>query len=378
VETFIALTDNNTLLSFNRSNTTQVRSTTVTGVEGALLGIDRRPADGSIYALSTANHIYRIDPNTVGSSTTEATRISTLSRPFEAGIVSGFDFNPVPDRLRLVGDNDQNFRINVDTGEVILDGMLAFEGSDPNAGVNPNITAAAYTNSFDGTSSTQLYNIDPLLDTLILQSPPNDGTQVTVGNLGVDFDPVGGFDILSVSEGDNRAFAVSNATLYSVNLETGAVTGLGEIGSDRTVNLLGFTVFSTDTLNPMNMGGGAFNSLQYLASHRDLITEFGFDLGAADQHYTQFGIAENRALDTFDELSYLASWGDLIQTFGSNTELATEHYIRFGAAEGRGTDLFDAASYLNRHPDLQAAFGSDRMAATRHYVEFGFEEGRMI
>jgi Domain of unknown function (DUF4394) len=51
-----------------------------------------------------------------------ATLVSTLNTPFFnpgdalAGI--GFDFNPVPDRLRLVGSNDRNFSINVDTGAV--------------------------------------------------------------------------------------------------------------------------------------------------------------------------------------------------------------------------------------------------------------------
>ncbi|MEA5451999.1 DUF4394 domain-containing protein [Leptolyngbya sp. CCNP1308] len=175
-----------------------------------------------------------------------ATLVSTLSVPFEGGVVSGFDFNPVADRLRLVGDNDQNFRINVETGAVIEDGTLAFDVADANAGVNPNITAAAYTNSFDGTTSTALYNIDPLLDQLLLQSPPNDGTLVTVGDLGVDFDVVGGFDIFSTAEGNNAAFAVSDSILYAIDLETGSATSLGTLGAGSG-NLLGFVAMA----NPM-------------------------------------------------------------------------------------------------------------------------------
>jgi hypothetical protein len=70
--------------------------------------------------------------------------VSTLSLPFEGGTISGFDFNPVADRLRLVGDNDQDFRINVDTGAVIVDGDLAFAADDINAGVNPNVTTENY------------------------------------------------------------------------------------------------------------------------------------------------------------------------------------------------------------------------------------------
>ncbi|MGF1590192.1 MAG: DUF4394 domain-containing protein, partial [Pleurocapsa sp.] len=108
---FVALTDDNTLISFDPSNSTETDSVAVTGVQGALLGIDTRPADGLIYGITTANNIYTIDADSGA-----ATYISTLDTPFEGGTISGFDFNPVADRLRLVGDNDQNFRINVDTG----------------------------------------------------------------------------------------------------------------------------------------------------------------------------------------------------------------------------------------------------------------------
>ena len=236
ISQLVALTDGNTLVSFDSSNPGASQFTEITGVEGVLLGIDTRPADGLVYSISTANNIYTIDPDSG-----EATLVSTLDTPFEGGTISGFDFNPVADRLRLVGDNDQDFRINVDTGEVIVDGTLAFADGDPNSGVNPNVTAAAYTNSFDGTVSTQLYDIDTLLNTVVLQNPPNDGTLVTVGDLGIDFDTLGGFDIVSEVEGDNTAFAVSNTTLYSIDLDTGAAHSLGEVGADAPLNLQGLT-----------------------------------------------------------------------------------------------------------------------------------------
>ena len=237
---FYALTDDNSLLAFDPSNPSEAEAIAVTGLDGALLGIDTRPADGAIYGITTANNIYTIDPNSGA-----ATYISTLDTPFEGGTISGFDFNPVADRLRLVGDNDQDFRINVDTGEVTVDGTLAFADGDPNSGVNPNVTAAAYTNSFDGTESTQLYDIDTLLNDVVLQDPPNDGTLVTVGDLGIDFDTLGGFDIISSPDGENAAFAVSNSTLYSIDLETGVASSLGDIGSEGNFNLQGLATVST-------------------------------------------------------------------------------------------------------------------------------------
>ena len=179
---FIGLSDNNVLVSFNSNNLSRVSSLPVTGIDGSLLGIDTRPANGLIYGLSTANKIYTID-----SITGSATQVATLDTPFTAASASGFDFNPVADRLRLVGDNDQNFRVNVDTGAVTVDGNLAYAAGDVNAGDNPSVTAAAYINSFAGTTATQLYDIDNLQDVLVLQNPPNNGTLATIGNLGVDF-----------------------------------------------------------------------------------------------------------------------------------------------------------------------------------------------
>ena len=52
----VALTDDNTLISFDPNNPSDVNSTAVTGVDGVLLGIDTRPADGHIYGISTANN----------------------------------------------------------------------------------------------------------------------------------------------------------------------------------------------------------------------------------------------------------------------------------------------------------------------------------
>ncbi len=389
---FIALNDNNTLVAFNANNPAQTSSVQVTGIEGTLIGIDTRPANGLIYGITTTNNIYSINPqslgftidangglnNTMTPQSVAATLVSTLSQPFEGGTVSGFDFNPVPDRLRLVGENNQNFRINVDTGAVIVDGTLAFGAGDANAAVDPTISASGYTNSFAGTTSTQLYNIDTQLNTLLLQNPPNDGTLVTVGNLGVDFGNLAGFDIVSGMAGENAAFAVANSMLYSINLTNGQATSLGMIGGNTGLNVQGLATVPTSTFRDTITGETEFNPAQYLASHRDLITAFGYNLTAATQHYQNFGMAEDRALDTFDELRYLASYGDLIEVIGLNPQLATEHFVVFGASEGRLTNVFNPVSYLNNYEDLRSAFGNDVVAATQHYIQNGFSEGRVF
>ncbi len=237
------LTDSNQLLSFDLDDPTQTKSVAVSGVNGTLLGVDFRPANGKLYSVSSTNDIYTIDTQT-GTATLEST-LSPLS--FAGGQISGFDFNPAADRLRLVGGNDQNFRINVDTGAIAdfdpntpgvqPDGTLAYASGDIKAGFDPNITAVGYTNSFPGAPAvrtTQLYGIDFAQDTLVLQNPPNAGTLNTIGSLGFDFDEVDGFDILSLSSGNNTAYATSGGSFYGVDLATGAATNLSAIGDGNT------------------------------------------------------------------------------------------------------------------------------------------------
>jgi hypothetical protein len=197
----------------------------VTGVDGTLLGIDYRPANGLLYGLSDT--LYTIDP-----VTGDATEVSTLDIPFEGGALSGFDFNPAADASRVTGTNDQNFRVNVDTGAVIVDGNLAYAAGDENQGENPAITASAYRNSFAGATVTELYGLDARLDMLVEQNPPNNGTLVTTGNLGFDVAAEAGFDIVTDDPGDedsNVAYVLSGGDLYKVDLETGASTSVGTV-----------------------------------------------------------------------------------------------------------------------------------------------------
>lgn len=250
----VGLTDSNTLISFDPNNPNEARSVGITGIMGNLIFVDTRPGNGMIYGLTDTNNVYTIDPNS-GVAQLE----STLNIPFEAGFTSGGDFNPNPDRLRLVGSNEQNFRVNVDTGEVTVDTDLDYASGDPNSGQDPNITAAAYTNSFrpspDPTRRTTLYGIDSSLDILVTQGSinfladdpstpvsPNTGQLLTIGSLGIDFGSTGGLDIFSV-DGTNTAFAASDSLLYTIDLATGAATTVGTIG-EGNASIIGLTARS--------------------------------------------------------------------------------------------------------------------------------------
>ena len=201
-----------------------------------ILGIDKRPANGQLYALGSTSRLY-----TINWETGQAPQVgSAPSDPLWNGPSFGFDFNPVVDRIRVVSNTGQNIRLNPDTGAIAaVDASLAYAGGDPNFAAAPDVTAAAYdTNDNDLlTTTTTLFNLDPGLDILTIQNPPNNGTLNTVGPLGVEATEIAGFDIagstgtayaaIVVKQGKKKKY---RSTLFTINLTTGAATSLGNIG----------------------------------------------------------------------------------------------------------------------------------------------------
>lgn len=199
-----------------------------------LLGIDFRPATGELYGLSNASRVFRIDANTALAS--------AAGPAFAPGLIGadfGFDFNPVPDRIRVVSDADQNLRLNPNNGALAAtDAALQYAASDANALANPNVVASAYSSNFAATTTTTLYGIDSNLDVLVTQGSlgsapisPNSGTLFTVGALGIDASGLVGFDVSPLG-GAFAAIAApgaSSSSLYSVNLGTGAASLIGPI-----------------------------------------------------------------------------------------------------------------------------------------------------
>ncbi len=246
----VVLTASGQLASFNRvTPATAVGSITVTGLNGGetLLGIDYRPANGVLYALGSAGSIYRVDPST-GVATLSSTLKAAAGddNPFTvlSGTSFGVDFNPVPDRLRVVSNTGQNLRINVETGDAITDTAVS-----PSAAVS----AVAYTNSFAGTVSTRLFDINLATSTLDLQNPPNDGTLVTGAPLGVTPTAVNGFDIDARSNTGFAALTVGGATsLYRVNLAaaapTAAATLVGAIAGSEVISGLALAPTTAPTV----------------------------------------------------------------------------------------------------------------------------------
>lgn len=228
--TAVALVDGNSLVTFDTETRAVASTVEITGVDG-VAGIDQRPADMMLYGVTNAGEVVTIDVAS-GAATVKST-LSEKLPSYDGAIV---DFNPMADRLRLMGTDGTNHRVNVDDGSVTVDGSLAFDTADMHAGEAPAIVAAAYTNSFGKPEATAMYDIDATIVALIQQVSPNDGTLAAVGKLGIDGGSNYAFDIHATEDLTNTAYLVVDNALYTVDLETGAAASVGEIeGVDGTI-----------------------------------------------------------------------------------------------------------------------------------------------
>lgn len=236
------VTSSNRLVGFNVGGTGAIQiSNAITGLAAGetVLDIAFRPRDGLLYGLVTgagfaSPRIVSIDPSTGVASAVSSLAADTTdaSAPFAGLLGSKFsiDFNPVPDRLRVVSDSGQNLRINADTGATITDTGLSLNGAGAGA------SGTAYTNAFNAACRTQQFVVDPATDRLLQQNPPNDGLLTAIGGFGVDVEVVNGFDIVTAANGANTALglfttttgsgddAVTSTDLYTVSTSTGAAT----------------------------------------------------------------------------------------------------------------------------------------------------------
>lgn len=233
------LTADNELISF-RTAAPRATSRLIGTISGTLpadaeiVGMDFRPSDGQLYAVGRGGGVYTVSTSDASATLVNQLNVNGVPLALE-GIRFGVDFNPVPDRLRIVSDTGQNLRHNPAVGgTTLVDGIL-------NNGMGATVTgviSAAYTNNdADAATSTVLFDLNAN-GQLQIQIPPNSGGISPVGATGIG--PIAsrvGFDIYTVSNRagatvTNVAFATAsddtgNSQLYSVDLSTGLATALG-------------------------------------------------------------------------------------------------------------------------------------------------------
>jgi hypothetical protein len=254
------LTDN-TLLSIDTANPAAGGPIVpITGLNAGdtLVGIDFRAQNGHLYGLGFNSAtgtvtVYHISHRTgvaaaVGSPVSFTASDGTTPQPV-TGTNFGVDFSPATDRIRVVTDSGQSFRLNPNNGAGV-DGNAGASGTQmdgPIGGATATVNAAAHTNNQQSVTVTTLYTLSGATNQLLIQNPPNNGTQtlpltVSLDGSVLDFSSAGEFDILpgvnvatsnSIATGTGlAALTVGGAArLYTIDLSTGAATLLGTIGS---------------------------------------------------------------------------------------------------------------------------------------------------
>lgn len=253
-EPAVALTPGNSLLLFDTDSpaTTTARPVTGLGANQTLSGIDQRPASLELYgsavttgsAANSVIHTYTIDPAT-GVATLVGTTAAALAGA--ADISSGYDFNPVADRIRYVNTNNENARLNP------TNGALAGNDTDLTPAATTDVIAQAYDRNVKDGELTTLFAIDRTDSMLSRQGgvdgtqSPNGGVVTDVGALGFTLGPLadGGFDI---SRSGTAYAALTNLAdgrtrLYTIDLTTGAATVRGFV-ADGLQEVASLTILS--------------------------------------------------------------------------------------------------------------------------------------
>lgn len=220
-QTIAALVGDNEIVHIDVKTWTATKTVKISGLPSPVAGIDVRPSDGMLYALANDGTVA-----TINVATGAATVKSKLDTMLKAGTTATVDFNPVADRLRIMGSDGMSLRANVDDGKVAVDGSLKFKEGDANAARPATIAAGAYVNSVKGAKETTLYDID-ISGAYARQAPPNDGILNTLGTTGLT-GPIA-FDIATAADGSNTGWAIANGRAYRVDLATGKAMEVSSI-----------------------------------------------------------------------------------------------------------------------------------------------------
>lgn len=225
--------------SANTSGSTTIATITGLGIGEVVRGIDFRPADELLYAITTtAEAATKARLYTIHLGTAAATAIGsgfTLTDNTSNHI--SLDFNPVSDHLRVVTGGGQNYRVNPIDGTLLAQDASLLDGAH-----TPLISGIGYSHNFVGSTQTTLYAYDYAADTLGMvgslngmSSSPNSGLYTVVGGSGVvTFSAVAGLDVsgatgIAYFGADDNDSPTAATELYTVNLNTGALTWVGNL-----------------------------------------------------------------------------------------------------------------------------------------------------
>ncbi len=359
-QTIVALTDNDSLFTIASAGSPGAVSNrmALTGIAAGqtIAGMDYRPATGELFALGYNSGTGAAQLYTINATNGGAVAVGTaINLSLGTGSI-GFDFNPTVDRIRVVGANRNNYRLNPITGGIAAtDGTLQYALGDPNVLSLPSVGAVAYTNSFPGLTTTTLYDYDESLNVLSSQNPPNNGTLNTIGSSGIVVNSAARTTDMDIwfnpANKTNNAYFIANTgsgttdNLYTISLTSGSATPLGSIGlpvkdiavlpatfnssAPLTGNLIyalatpGRLLLSFDSNNPEQL-----RSLMNITGVDSAMTLVGMDFRPADGNlyalgYTM-GLFTNYRLYTINTATGVAtpiSSGNDTMSLGNTSEI---------------------------------------------------------
>ena len=270
--TAYALSTSGALVSFLTDSpdqiTTLAPAITGLGAGETLQTLSFDPASGLLFGVSSAGQEYTLNlgpSGTVGA----ATKVGTATAI--SGSATG-TFDPITDTYRVITSNEQSLEYSPSTGSVVRNPDASYSFGDVNGLFAPSIAALAADNPLNGASSTTIFGIDPVRNTLVTIGtaaddngnyivPPTSGQVNTVGPLGVVVsDPQ---NVAFAINTKNDAFAVLTTNvngvvaprLYRVNLSTGAAAFAGTLGGGTQLTTLAMAqpgVISFGTISPVS------------------------------------------------------------------------------------------------------------------------------
>ncbi len=243
----------NNIFTFDSLNPSRIISakfiTNFSFANEEITAIDVRPATNALYAVSSRGVLY-----TLSSATGALTVVGTITGTTMDGTNFDTAFNPTNDTLRLGSDTTMNAGINPTTA--VATPGTAFNLTN---GAPVNIAGLAYSNNVPTAITTTLYGLDATSNDLVTIAGPA-GTVTTIGGTGIDFTDLAGFDIsnTTIAYAALQPVSSSISDLYAVNLTTGLVNDLGQIGGGEPVRDIalvnGGGVSATQLPEPATLG----------------------------------------------------------------------------------------------------------------------------
>ncbi|HQZ94796.1 MAG TPA: DUF4394 domain-containing protein [Pyrinomonadaceae bacterium] len=241
---------NKHLISFDASEPgTLLTDIALTGLgDDEIFGLDFRPADGMLYGIATGGFPTPGKLVRINVITGEVVRVHpTNNVPSIIDTFYGFDFDPVEDRIRNVGSQATNRRLDPNTGQLAAnDTTLRYAAGDVNAGVVPRVVHIASTTT-SGVTTT--YGVDIQANTLVRvggvngNPSPNGGQLTTIGNLGVDPTNFGSMDIKPGATNAYASLFIDSVPIFvSIDLATGAASIIGRVGGSETQVIDGIAI----------------------------------------------------------------------------------------------------------------------------------------